>query len=37
MKERIEAYRAAGVTYLTVNPVGPDPKGTIAKIREWAS
>ena len=37
VKERVEAYRAAGVTYLTVNAVGPDPKRTIAKIKEWAS
>lgn len=37
VKERVEAYRAAGVTYLTMNPVGPDAMGTITKIKEWAS
>ncbi len=36
VRERIEAYRAAGVTRLTVNPVGPDPLGTIEKVKVWA-
>lgn len=34
VKERLEAYAAAGVTYLNVSPVGPDPVGTIRKLRE---
>jgi hypothetical protein len=33
VKERIAAYREAGVTMLSVNPVGPDPVGTIEKLR----
>lgn len=32
--ERIDAYRSAGVTHLSVNPVGDDPVGTIAALRE---
>jgi F420-dependent oxidoreductase-like protein len=32
--ERVAAYRAAGVTTLTVEPVGPDPLGSIARLRE---
>jgi F420-dependent oxidoreductase-like protein len=34
VKERIEAYREAGVTILSINPVGPDPVGTIETLRE---
>jgi F420-dependent oxidoreductase-like protein len=34
VKERLEAYAAAGVTYLNVTPVGPDPVGTVRKLRE---
>ncbi|HNJ96998.1 MAG TPA: LLM class flavin-dependent oxidoreductase, partial [Ilumatobacteraceae bacterium] len=34
VKERIAAYREAGVTHLQVMPVGPDPVGQIAAIRE---
>lgn len=33
VKERLEAYAEAGVTYLNVSPVGPDPVGTIRKLR----
>ena len=32
--ERIEAFRAAGVTHLQVSPAGPDPAGTIAAVKE---
>jgi alkanesulfonate monooxygenase SsuD/methylene tetrahydromethanopterin reductase-like flavin-dependent oxidoreductase (luciferase family) len=31
--ERIAAYRAAGVTHLNVNPVGPDPVKTVETLR----
>jgi F420-dependent oxidoreductase-like protein len=31
--ERIAAYREAGVTHLSVNPVGPDPVKTIEILR----
>jgi F420-dependent oxidoreductase-like protein len=36
VRERIEAFRAAGVTRLTVNPIGDDPLGLIEKVRAWA-
>lgn len=32
--ERLEAYRAAGVTVLSVTPYGPDPIRTIETLRE---
>ena len=32
--ERIAAYKEAGVTTLSLNPVGPDPARTIARVRE---
>lgn len=34
VKDRLAAYAEAGVTYLNVSPVGPDPLGTIRKLRE---
>ncbi|MHB8682619.1 MAG: LLM class F420-dependent oxidoreductase [Acidimicrobiales bacterium] len=37
VKERIEAYREAGVSVLNVTPVGPDPLGTIEQLKEWAA
>ena len=33
IRERLAAYREAGVTILNVSPVGPDPVGTIARLR----
>jgi hypothetical protein len=33
IKERLAAYKEAGVTVLSVNPVGPDPVGQIEKLR----
>jgi F420-dependent oxidoreductase-like protein len=33
VKERIAAYREAGVTHLSVNPVGKDPVATIEQLR----
>ncbi|MBR8742066.1 LLM class F420-dependent oxidoreductase [Nocardiopsis sp. MG754419] len=37
VRERVEAFRAAGVTRLNVTPVGGDPAELIAKVKEWAS
>ena len=35
VKERIAAFRAAGVTVLDIEPVGPDPVRDVAAVREW--
>jgi F420-dependent oxidoreductase-like protein len=35
VKERLAAYREAGVTVLNVNVPGPEPERTIEKVREW--
>lgn len=37
VRERIEAFREAGVTRLMVTPVGDDPLGLIEKIKGWAA
>jgi F420-dependent oxidoreductase-like protein len=37
VKDRIAAYREAGVTVLNVAPVGPDPLATLEQIKEWCS
>jgi len=37
VRERIEAYREAGVTRLSVNPVGPNRLETIEKVKGWLS
>jgi F420-dependent oxidoreductase-like protein len=34
IRERLAAYREAGVTILNVEPVGPNPVATIARLRE---
>jgi F420-dependent oxidoreductase-like protein len=36
VRDRIQAYKAAGVTRLSVTPVGDDPLGLIEKVRAWA-
>jgi len=36
VKERIQAYKAAGVTHLSITPIGDDPLGTIEKVKAWA-
>ncbi len=36
VRERIEAYRAAGVTRLQVPPVGENPLELIEKVKGWA-
>lgn len=35
VKERIAALGEAGVTHLSVTPLGPDPVGLIEKLRSW--
>jgi F420-dependent oxidoreductase-like protein len=35
VKERVAAYREAGVTVLNVTAVGSDPLGTLSQLREW--
>jgi F420-dependent oxidoreductase-like protein len=35
VKERLAAFSEAGVTTLSVNPVGPDPVKVVEQIREW--
>jgi F420-dependent oxidoreductase-like protein len=37
VKDRIAAFKAAGVTVLDVQPVGPDPLGDFAKVKHWIS
>ena len=34
VRERLAAYREAGVTHLSVSPVGQDPVATIGRLRE---
>ena len=34
VRERVEAFRAAGVTILNVMPVGPDPAADLAAVRD---
>jgi F420-dependent oxidoreductase-like protein len=36
VRERIEAYKAAGVTRLSISPVGDDPLALIEKVKSWA-
>jgi len=37
VKEHIAALEAAGVTLLDVQPVGPDPMGDVARVKELVS
>ncbi len=37
VKERIAAYREAGVTLLDVHPIGSDPLGDVERVKEWIS
>jgi F420-dependent oxidoreductase-like protein len=37
VKERVEAFKAAGVTVLSVIPLGDDDVRTVAQVKEWAS
>jgi F420-dependent oxidoreductase-like protein len=35
VRDRIAAYKEAGVTVLNVNVAGPEPGGTIEQVKEW--
>ncbi|MER7202782.1 LLM class F420-dependent oxidoreductase [Streptomyces sp. CB01635] len=35
VRERVEAFRAAGVTMLNVIPVGPDPARLVETVKNW--
>jgi F420-dependent oxidoreductase-like protein len=35
VKDRIAAFKDAGVTWLHVSPIGPDPLGDIERVRNW--
>jgi F420-dependent oxidoreductase-like protein len=37
VRERVEAHRAAGVTWLDVTPIGPDPYGDVRRLKAWIS
>jgi F420-dependent oxidoreductase-like protein len=37
VKDRIAAYKEAGVTILNINPMGPDPAKIVEQVKEWAS
>ena len=37
VRERIEAFREAGVTNLSLAPATDDPAATIAQVKEWVS
>ncbi|MFT7474653.1 MAG: F420-dependent oxidoreductase-like protein [Verrucomicrobiales bacterium] len=37
IKDRLEAFAEAGVTSLTLHPVGEDPLAVVSQIKEWAS
>ena len=37
VKQRIAAFREAGVTNLSVTPASDDPAATIAQVKEWVS
>ncbi|MEU3947891.1 LLM class F420-dependent oxidoreductase [Streptomyces sp. NPDC029526] len=35
VRDRVEAFRASGVTMLNVTPVGPEPARLIERVRSW--
>jgi F420-dependent oxidoreductase-like protein len=37
VKDRIAAFKAAGVTVLDVQPIGPDPIADVRRVKEWAA
>ena len=37
IKERLEVFADAGVTSLSLNPVGEDPLAVISQIKSWMS
>ena len=36
VRERVEAYRASGVTHLQITPMGENPLNDIEKVKAWA-
>ena len=37
VRERIEAFKEAGVNVLQVTPVGEDPVRLVEQVKEWLS
>jgi hypothetical protein len=37
IKERLAAFREAGVTVLNVMPIGPDPADIVEKLKAWSA
>jgi hypothetical protein len=37
VKERLAAFKEAGVTHLNVVPASDDPAATVAQVKEWVS
>jgi F420-dependent oxidoreductase-like protein len=37
VKDRIAAFKAAGVTLLDLQPIGPHPVEDVARVKEWVS
>ena len=37
VRERLAAFREAGVTVLAAQPIGPDPARDLAQVKEWMS
>jgi F420-dependent oxidoreductase-like protein len=37
VRERIAAYREAGVTVMNVTPIGPDPVKVVEQLKSWTS
>jgi hypothetical protein len=37
IKERLAAYREAGVTMLNITPVGPSPTAIVEKLKAWSA
>lgn len=37
VRDRIAAFKAAGVTLLNVEPIGPDPYGDVERVKSWIS
>jgi F420-dependent oxidoreductase-like protein len=35
VKERLQAFKEAGVTMLNVTPIGEDPAALVAQVRDW--
>ncbi|WP_436794302.1 LLM class F420-dependent oxidoreductase [Actinospongicola halichondriae] len=36
VRERLQVFKDVGVTHLNVQPIGPDPLGTIEKLKAWS-